>query len=93
MHRGMKKRCGLKMRCNADRLVDLNEYFAVQPGVKIGDKICVAELNEILLISMPNRWSKHTYAQGFDCKYTTFKSDVNMFECMKTEEYIYKGVL
>ena len=51
------------------------------------------DLNEILLNSMPNSWSKQAYVQGFDCKYITFKNIVNMFEHMDIAETIYEGVV
>ena len=46
------------------------------------DKIGVTELNEILLNSMPNRWSKKAYVHGFDYESIYFKKDVNMFDPM-----------
>ena len=51
------------------------------------------ELNENLLNSMPNSWNKKTYVLVFDCKYITFKNDVNMFEFMDIVEYIFEGVV
>ena len=70
-----------------------NDDLVVFPGEKISDKICVMELNEILLNSMYNRWIKQSYVQGFDCYYINFRSAVNMFECMEISEYIYEGVV
>ena len=46
------------------------------------DKISVTRINEILLNSMPNSWSKYTYMQGFGCESINFKKAVNMFERM-----------
>ena len=43
------------------------------------------EINEILLNSIPNRWSKQEYVQIFDCESITLKSDVNMSELMEIE--------
>ena len=60
-------------------------------GGTLADKNDVTELNDNILNSMTNRWSKQTYGQGFDCKYTSFNKYVNMFECMEISEYIYKG--
>ena len=31
--------------------------------------------------------------KGSDCEYITFKSDVNMFECMEISESIQEGVV
>ena len=53
----------------------------------------VTELNEILLKSMPNRWSKQSYVQGFDCKTIYFKKVLIMFERMEISESIYEGVV
>ena len=36
------------------------------PGEKESDKIGETELNEIILNSIPNGWSKKVYGQGFD---------------------------
>ena len=58
---------------------DLNGYSAVFPGSNNSDKICVTELNEILLNSMPNICIKQEYIQRFDFCSITFKSSVNMF--------------
>ena len=44
---------------------DLNEYLAVFPGEKASDKICETELNEIVLNSMPTRYIRQAYVQGF----------------------------
>ena len=57
------------------------------------EKFGVTELNEILLKSMPNSWSKHAYVQGFYGEYITFKKSVNMFERMEITESIYEGVV
>ena len=52
MHRCMKKPCILKVRRYAVRLIDLNEYLTSFPGAIMADKICVTEINEILLNSI-----------------------------------------
>ena len=51
------------------------------------------ELNEILLNSMPNKWSKHEYVQVFHCESITLKAYVNMLEYMGISEYIDEGVV
>ena len=88
-----EKTRSLTVRRYAARLIDLNEYLASFPGVILTDKISVTKLNEILLNSMPNRWSKQAYLQGFDCEYISFKRAVNMFERMYIVESIYKGAV
>ena len=57
------------------------------------DKMGGTELNEILLNSIPNSWSKQAYVQGFNCETISFKRSVNMFERMEISESIYEGVL
>ena len=70
------------MRCYAARLIDIDKYLASFPEATLTDKICVTEINEILLNSMPNSWYKQVYVQGFDCESTMFKKAVKVFECM-----------
>ena len=57
----------------ATRLIYLNDYLDSFPEANMADKIVVIELNEILLNSMPNRFSKQAYIWGFDCKSIYFK--------------------
>ena len=52
----------------AAHLIDLNEYLASFPGATLADKMGVTELNENLLNSIQNSWSKQAYVQGFDCQ-------------------------
>ena len=68
---GMSKPCGLKVRRYAGRLIDLNKYLDFFPGENLTDKICVMDLNEKLLNSMPNSSNKQAYVQVFDCEYIT----------------------
>ena len=53
----------------------------------------VMELNDLFLNITPNSWSKQEYVHGFDCESISFKSAVNMFECMEISEFIYEGVV
>ena len=57
------------------------------------DKIGATKLNEILLNSMLNSWSKQACVQAFDCESITFKRVVNMFERMEISESINEGVV
>ena len=66
MLRRIKNPQSLNVRRYATRLVDMNEYLASFLGDTLDDKIGVNTLNEILLNSMPNIWSKQAYVQGFD---------------------------
>ena len=54
------------------------------------DKIRVTKLNEILLNSIPNIWSKQAYVKGFGFESITFKKAVNIFERMEINESIYE---
>ena len=81
------------MRCYAARLIDLNDYLVSFPGEIMADKIGVTEINEIILYSMPNSWSKQAYIQGFDCESILLKKAVNMFERMEIVESIYDDVV
>ena len=64
----------MKVRRYAERLIDLNEHLASSLGGTMAYKMGVTELNEILLNSMPNSWSKQAYVQGFDCETISLKN-------------------
>ena len=53
----MRKPRGLKLRRHTSFLVYFNDHLVVFPGGKISNIICVTDLNETLLKSMPNNWS------------------------------------
>ena len=89
MRRRMRKPQRLKVRRYAALLIDINEYLASFPRLKLTDKIGMTDLNEILLDIMPNSWINQSYVQVFDCEYINFKESVNMFEKIETEESIY----
>ena len=93
MRRGMNKPCSITVRRYAAGLIDLNKYLAFFPGSNLTDKIGVTDMNEILLNSMPNSWSKQAYIKGFDWEFITFKKAVNIFERMEISESIYEGVV
>ena len=71
MRRRMRKLRRLKVIHYTDRFIDLNNYLALFPGAKLTEQIVMTELNEILLNSMTNSWSKKAYVQRFDCEYMT----------------------
>ena len=52
-------------------MIDLNEYFYALPGAKSCDRTGETYLNEILLNSMPNGWSRQGCAQALNCEYIT----------------------
>ena len=64
----MKNPRSLKVRRYTTQLIDLNEYSAYFTVLYIYDKMGDTELNEILLNSMPNIWSKQAYVKGSDGK-------------------------
>ena len=55
---GMRNPNELELICYAAHIIDLNEYLAVLTVRKAIDKIGNMELDEIILNSMPNVWSK-----------------------------------
>ena len=93
MRHGTKNPRGLAVRHYAARLIDLNEHLASFLGAIFSGKIGITELNDILLNSMHNSWSKQAYVQGFECEYISFKKSVNIFERMEIDESIYEGVV
>ena len=93
MRCGMRKPPSLKVIPYSARLIDINKFLAVFPGAKASYKICVTEINKLLLNRMLNIWSKQAYVQIFDLEYITLKAYVNMFGRMEIEEYIYEGIL
>ena len=67
MRRGMENPRALTVRRYAAHLIDINDYLASFLGNTLNAKIGITELKQILLNSVPNRWSKHAYVQVFDC--------------------------
>ena len=45
MHRRIRKPCTLKLRCYADRMVELNEYLTAFTGSKTSEKISETKLS------------------------------------------------
>ena len=89
----MKKPRSLKVKLYAAYLIDLNEYLASFPWETMADKIVVTELNEILLNSMPDRWSNQAGDQCLNCESISFLKAINIFERMEIVEIIYEGVV
>ena len=56
------------------------------PGDTFSDKVGVTELDETLLNSILNSWSKPAYVQGFDFETIMLKDFVNIFEQMDISE-------
>ena len=89
MHRRMSRPRGLKLRCYTVCMIDINQYLDAFHRAKASDNIEKNKLNEILLKSMPNGWSKQACIHYFDCKNINLKY-INMFECMGIAETIYE---
>ena len=62
-------------------------------GSKSSDKTGEIYLNEIILCSMPNGWSRQAYVQVFNFEGVIFNQTTNMFDPMETDESIYEGVV
>ena len=58
MPRRMSTPWGLKVRCYYAFPIDIKNYVGVLPDAKEKDKICMAELDEFLLNSIPNIWNR-----------------------------------
>ena len=80
MRCGMNKPRSIKVRLYVALLIYLNEYLIFSPGTNLSDKIGKTKLNKLLLNSMPNRWYKKAYVQGFDCEYISLK---NLLICLR----------
>ena len=93
MRRVLSKPRGIKVRRYTAYFIDLKKYLGSFPGATLSVKICVTELREILLNSMPTSWSKQEYLKGFDGESISFQEAVNMFDQMEIAEYIYEVVL
>ena len=61
IYRGMRKPRKLKVRRYAACLIYINDYLDAFPGSNTSDKIDKMEIDEIILNSIPNRWSKQAY--------------------------------
>ena len=73
-------------------MVVINECLDIilgQRKVKIGG----TELNEIILYSISNGWSRQAYYLGLYFKAVIFKQAINMFDNMEIPESIYEGVV
>ena len=72
MPRGMRNPRKFKVRRYTACMIDLSEYLADFSGSNTSDKIGETGLNEIILNSLPNGWSKHSDVQGFNCETINF---------------------
>ena len=78
MHRRSRKPRGLKVRRYVTRLIDIKKYLAMLTGEKISDKMFLTDINEILLNSICNSWSKQAYVQVFDYEFITLTSTLRV---------------
>ena len=73
------------------RLTGLNNYLPIFPGSNASNNMSPEELNEIILQTVLNVWSKKSYLQGWGFEGKTYKGTCDMFECMDIAEQVYKG--
>ena len=78
MRQGMRKFHALKARRFAARLFKLNGYLSIFMGLDVGKFVFDAELNKILLHTMPNIQGKQVLIQGFDFESETFNRETSM---------------
>ena len=64
MCRGMRNQCGSKVIHYDACMIDINKYLAVFPGSKESGGFFEAELNEMFLNRITNRWNWQAYVQG-----------------------------
>ena len=81
----------LKVGRYTAHMVEPNEYLDLFLGLDTGKNICKAELNEIVLHSMPNGWAKQDFIQSFYFETSPFKEAIYMFDHMEIAESIYEG--
>ena len=93
MLRGRRNPHELKVNNYLALIVKLNDYLAIFPGSKEGDKLRETELNVIILHSILNGCTRQDCGQIFDFEVVTLKKAINMFDHMEVSESIYKGVL
>ena len=68
-----------------------NIYLPLLFGSSVSKNIPFKGLNEILLHTIPNRWAKKAYLQGWDSKKNSYKETCKMFKRMEIEDKVYKG--
>ena len=92
MRRPMRKLCSLNIRHYAEHLTELNKHLWFFLGSDNYNNMGEAEINKIIIYSMPNIWIKQDYLQGFEFS-PPFKNTVNMFKWMEIDELIYIEVV
>ena len=73
MRRPMRKPRDLLFKRFTERKIELDNYLPLFPGSRTSKKIPPKELNNILLHTVPNGWTKQAYLQGWDFKGKTYK--------------------
>ena len=73
------------------RLTKLNNYLPPLPGLEEIKNMDKADLDKIMLHTVPNGWANQSYLQGYDFDGKTYKETYNMFEIMEITEQFYEG--
>ena len=82
IHHYIHKPWSLNIRFCAEHLNYLDGYLAIFPGSNEFNNMVKAKLDEILLHSMTNGWSKQAYLQRFYSDIATLKKVVNSKICI-----------
>ena len=74
-------------------VVEINNYLSLFMGSYVGNKICEAELNEILLHIITNGWGGVGFFTGFYCETMPFNKGINIFDRRDIVKSICEGVV
>ena len=91
MRCAMRKPQDIQFKIFVAQLTQLNNYLPLFPVLGAVKRMDPEELNDILLLAVPNPWSRQAYIQGWDFKGWSFKEAWNIFERMYITGSIYKG--
>ena len=70
--------------------MEINSVLPLFSGSDASKKMEMEELNEILLHTVLNGWSKQSYLQGWGFELKTYRETCAMFERMEVAEQVYK---
>ena len=79
IRRAMRKPPDLPFKRFDARLTGLNNYLPIFPGSSASNNMSPEELNEIILQTVLNVWSKKSYLQGWGFEGKTYKGTCDMF--------------
>ena len=89
--RAIRKPQSMTFNRFAARLIEMNNFLPLFPGLDVSRKMEPEERNEILLHAVTNAWAKQSYLQGWDFELKTYKETFAMFERMEVAEQFYEG--